>query len=485
MPPNRTDPEVGRGQLDDRLAGGRLAAARLADQPQRLAPPDVERHAGHGVHGLATRGELDDQVLDPEEGVGVGAQVGGSGSGHQVTPTGVAGGGVGPGGADRVPAPVLVAGLRLDERRGLGPAAVLRVRAAGGEPAARRRRHQARRPARDGPQRHAPGLVEPGDRPQQRLGVGHADVGEQPGRRRLLDDLPGVHDGHLVRPPGHDAEVVGDQDHRHVALALLAGQQVEDLGLDGHVEGGGGLVGEQELGPAGQRHGDHDPLAHAARQLVGVLVQAPGRLGDADRGEQGDRVPPGGPAVEVEVVAEALGDLGADPLDRVEGGHGVLEHHGHLGAPQVAPAGAVEGRDVAAAEADGALPDHVPLGQQAHDRPAEHRLARTGLADDAEGPAPVEGERHAVDGPDEPGGGAEARAEVGDLQQPLGGPGGAAAAPPGLTCSSSVIGAPFGMRAMTDRPFGPSNALCHGSLAPLAHSPASRTSNRARITSPR
>jgi hypothetical protein len=24
----------------------------------------------------------------------------------------------------------------------------------------------------------------------------------------------------------------------------------------------------------------------------------------------------------------------------------------------------------------------------------------------------------------------------------------------------SLIGAPFGMRAMTDRPFGPSNALC-------------------------
>jgi hypothetical protein len=26
--------------------------------------------------------------------------------------------------------------------------------------------------------------------------------------------------------------------------------------------------------------------------------------------------------------------------------------------------------------------------------------------------------------------------------------------------SRAVIGAPFGMRAMTDRPFGPSNALC-------------------------
>ncbi len=33
--------------------------------------------------------------------------------------------------------------------------------------------------------------------------------------------------------------------------------------------------------------------------------------------------------------------------------------------------------------------------------------------------------------------------------------------PPGLGGgAATVIGAPFGMRTMTDRPFGPSNALC-------------------------
>ena len=45
---------------------------------------------------------------------------------------------------------------------------------------------------------------------------------------------------------GDDAEVVGDEDHRHVAVALLLGEQVEDLGLHGDVEGGGRLVGEQQ-----------------------------------------------------------------------------------------------------------------------------------------------------------------------------------------------------------------------------------------------
>ncbi len=43
-----------------------------------------------------------------------------------------------------------------------------------------------------------------------------------------------------------------------------------------------------QLGVAGQRHGDHHALAHAAGQLVRVLLQPPLRLGDADQAEQLD-----------------------------------------------------------------------------------------------------------------------------------------------------------------------------------------------------
>ena len=64
---------------------------------------------------------------------------------------------------------------------------------------------------------------------------------------------------------------------RTTAIFSLLAQvvdEVEDLGLDGDVEGGGGLVGDEQLGLAGQRHGDHDPLAEAARELVGIGVEA-------------------------------------------------------------------------------------------------------------------------------------------------------------------------------------------------------------------
>ncbi len=56
---------------------------------------------------------------------------------------------------------------------------------------------------------------------------------------------------------------------------LQLAQQLEDLRLDGDVERRRRLVGDQQLGLAGERHGDHHPLAHAARELVRVVVAAP------------------------------------------------------------------------------------------------------------------------------------------------------------------------------------------------------------------
>ena len=54
--------------------------------------------------------------------------------------------------------------------------------------------------------------------------------------------------------------------------ALEVAHQLQDLRLDGDVERGGRLIGDQQLRIAGQRDGDHDPLAHAARKLVGICL---------------------------------------------------------------------------------------------------------------------------------------------------------------------------------------------------------------------
>ena len=57
-------------------------------------------------------------------------------------------------------------------------------------------------------------------------------------------------------------------------------EQLQDLRLHRDVERGGRLVGDQHLGPEGDRHGDQRALAHAAGKLMRIVVDAPLRVGD-------------------------------------------------------------------------------------------------------------------------------------------------------------------------------------------------------------
>ena len=100
-----------------------------------------------------------------------------------------------------------------------------------------------------------------------------------PWRAQDLADRPGLHDvsvahhGDAVGDAGHDGQVVADEQQAG-ALALEAVEQVEDLGLDVHVERGRGLVRDEQGGTRDGRGGDERPLAQAARELVGVLADA-------------------------------------------------------------------------------------------------------------------------------------------------------------------------------------------------------------------
>ena len=58
-------------------------------------------------------------------------------------------------------------------------------------------------------------------------------------------------------------------------LSRKRGHEVEHLGLHGGVEGGRRLVQYEKRGLRSEGHGDHDPLQHPARELVGVGVAAP------------------------------------------------------------------------------------------------------------------------------------------------------------------------------------------------------------------
>ncbi len=61
-------------------------------------------------------------------------------------------------------------------------------------------------------------------------------------------------------------------------------EELQDLGLDHHVEGRRRLVADDDRRVAGEGHRDHRPLAHAARQLVGIGAAALARDARPARG---------------------------------------------------------------------------------------------------------------------------------------------------------------------------------------------------------
>ena len=78
-----------------------------------------------------------------------------------------------------------------------------------------------------------------------------------------------------------------------IAISMLGLQllhQPQDLRLRRHVERGRRLVGDQDLRVVDERHRDHHALAHAARELVRVVVDALVGARDLDLLQELDRL---------------------------------------------------------------------------------------------------------------------------------------------------------------------------------------------------
>ncbi len=219
--------------------------------------------------------------------------------------------------------------------------------------------------------------AEPRHRGEEALGVGVERAAEQLPDRRLLGLAAGIHDDDALRHLGDDPQIVGDQHDRRVDLLLQLAHQIEDLRLDRHVECGRRLVGDQELRVAGERHRDHHPLPHAARELVRVFADAPPGLGNMHQAQHVDRAVECRPAVEPLVQGQGLGDLMADRQHRVQRGHRLLEDHRDLVAANLAHLGLAEAEKVATGKADHAGNDAPGRrGDQPQDR---ERRRRRGL----------------------------------------------------------------------------------------------------------
>src|SRR5947208_12689898 len=214
----------------------------------------------------------------------------------------------------------------------------------------------------------------------------------------LFHHLAGIHDDDALRGLGDDAHRMGDQHDRHAEAFLHVLQQIENLRLDGDVERGGRLVGDDELWLAGQRHGDHDALAHAARELVRIIMHAAFRIGDLHQLQHLDGAGQGVLFRQALMAAQAFGDLLADRQHWVERGHRLLEDEADLLGADIVQFVARERHEVAALEQDLAVDDAARRHRdQLQDRHRGDGLAAAGLADHAERLALVERDVDAVD----------------------------------------------------------------------------------------
>ncbi len=87
-----------------------------------------------------------------------------------------------------------------------------------------------------------------------------------------LDDLPIVENDDLVAELLYQCEVMADKEIGQLFFLLQLLQQLDDLLLHGHVQGGGCLVEDEDAGIAHQRPGDGGSLALATGDLVGIAL---------------------------------------------------------------------------------------------------------------------------------------------------------------------------------------------------------------------
>jgi hypothetical protein len=127
-----------------------------------------------------------------------------------------------------------------------------------------------------------------------------ARIVEDVAPRALLDDPPEVHDRDPVADLPDHAQVVADEDVRQAEPIAQADEQVHDLGADRDVERRDRLVEDEDRGLGGERAGDADALALAARQLVRIALGQRG--GRADHAEQLLGAQPPGGAIGAKLV---------------------------------------------------------------------------------------------------------------------------------------------------------------------------------------
>ena len=180
--------------------------------------------------------------------------------------------------------------------------------------------------------------------------------------------------------------------------------QLEDLRLNGDVERGRRLVGDQQLGSQASAMAIITRCRMPPDIWCGYTSNAAARIRDADQLQHLDRAfACASRALSRWCSAHDLGDLVANRVDRIEARHRLLEDHRDFVAANglhrlLVELAEIADPSIAAAKED--LAGSNPTARRpnkAHDRKARDRLARPALADQSHSLARLDAQIDAID----------------------------------------------------------------------------------------
>ena len=237
---------------------------------------------------------------------------------------------------------------------------------------------------------------------QQALRIRMSGCVEDIGFGAQFDQVPGVHHGDAIGNVRNNGEIVRDEEHRQSKFVAEIIEQIENLLLDGNIERGGGLVGDQQLRTVDDGHSDHDALAHASGELVRIAARTLFGVGDGNILHAFDRSPPSLGFGDLVVSQHRFRDLLADAHDRIERGHGLLKNHRNARAAELTKlirrqSGEMRGDRVAILKSDLAR-DYGGWRQETHDGKGGNGLSRARFADQPQHFARSDRERKVANG---------------------------------------------------------------------------------------
>ena len=212
----------------------------------------------------------------------------------------------------------------------------------------------------------------------------------------MFDDAARIHHGHFIGQASDHRQIVRDPDERGAVLARELLHFRKNLRLDRHVERRRWLIGNDQIGPVQHCDGNRHTLAHAARELVRIGLQALLGAGNAHHAQRLARAFAGLGLADLAVRLHGFDHLRVDAQHRVQRHHRILKDHRDAVALQTAQFARLHLGEVAALKKNLATGHAAGFIDQTHDGKTGHGFARARFADEAQNAPAFDAERDIV-----------------------------------------------------------------------------------------